>query len=414
MWQHLNVHPDGYVSFCCFSDYTDTMNFAKDIDESGKVTHVYNMNNGDKIKDVMNNSNHRAARIQMLNSEKPKACSRCFTEESKGLPSRRTYEVYHHFPDFTEERARSITDDTGYIENLQLSNPEVRLGTTCNVKCRTCDAGSSSLWQPEFLKLRDKVNFRLHNYNNMVTADKSRWAEDPEFWIDLLNYSDSIEECSINGGEPTLIKTHFKFLNELIDRNLTHIRLRYNINMTNMSEDIINIWKKFDNVEIACSIDDIGTRNEYIRYPTKWDTVMKNFMRLKQENFKLIITQTISFMNLSNVVEFYKLFAMEHNVRVIHNFVHYPAYLSPTNLPVELRDKYIADAAMYFRGEEHKGSADYKIDPNRANRFIALGGKPPDETLWKQAVNFTTSLDEIRNQHIGDYLPEFKGIIDVR
>ena len=409
MWQHLNSQPDGYVSFCCFSDYTNSMNSAKDFDANGKTTHVYNLNT-DKIYDIMNNDNHKAARVQMMNNERPAACSRCFTEEDRGLPSRRTFELTH-FPKFSINEASAITDATGHMSTISLGYPELRLGTTCNVKCRTCNAGSSSLWQPEFLKLRDKVNFKIHGFNNIVTSNQTAWAEDSAFWDDLLTYSDTMIECSINGGEPTLIKSHFKFLDTLIDKKLTHIKLRYNINATIMSEDIIDIWKKFDKVEVACSIDDLGIRNEYIRYPTNWDTAIQNFLRLKKENFELLITQTVSFMNLSNIVEFYKYFAMQHNVRVIHNFVHYPDYLSPVNLPLNLRDKYIADAVKYFQSDEHKNSDDYKIDPNRANRFIALGANPPDNSLWSKAVNFTIELDKIRNQSIEEYLPEFKGII---
>lgn len=409
MWQHLNSQPDGYVTFCCFSDYTNSMNLAKDFDADGNVSHIYNLST-DKIYDILNNDNHKAARVQMMNNERPTACSRCFNEEDQGLPSRRTYEIMH-FSNFSLDTAKEITDSTGHITDIKLAYPELRLGTTCNVKCRTCNAGSSSLWQPEFLKLRDKVNFKIHGYHNIVTAEKSKWADSPEFWDDLLTYSGSIEECSINGGEPTLIKSHFKFLNTLIEKKLTHIKLRYNINMTIMSEEIIDIWRKFDKVEIGCSIDDLGIRNEYIRYPTDWDTVMHNFLRLKEEKFELSITQTVSFMNLNTVVEFYKQFAMQHDVRVIHNFVHYPSYLSPTVLPIELRNKYLDKIIEYFHSDEHKTSNDYKIDPNRANRFIALKDKPFDSTLWSKAVDFTLRLDEIRSHSISDYLPEFKEII---
>jgi sulfatase maturation enzyme AslB (radical SAM superfamily) len=409
MWQHLNSQPDGHVTFCCFSDYTNSANLAKDFDSDGNVKHIYNLNT-DKIHDILNNDNHKMARTQMLNGDRPPACSRCFTEEDKGLPSRRTYELMH-FSDFTKHKAEEITDKNGYIDEIKLGYPELRLGTTCNVKCRTCNAGSSSLWQPEFIKLRDKVNFKIHGYHNIVTSDKSKWADNTEFWEDLLTYSDSIEECSINGGEPTLIKSHFKFLHTLIEKKLTHIKLRYNINMTIMSEEIIDIWKQFDKVEIGCSIDDIGVRNEYIRYPTDWDTVMRNFLRLREEKFELSITQTISFMNLSTVVDFYKYFAMGYGVRVIHNFVHYPSYLSPDVLPDDLKNKYINEIVDYFQGDEHKNSNDYKIDPNRANRFIALRNVPQDKSLWDNAINFTLRLDEIRNHNISDYLPEFKEII---
>jgi len=36
---------------------------------------------------------------------------------------------------------------------------------------------------------------------------------------------------------------------------------------------------------------------------------------------------------------------------------------------------------------------------------------PEDEKQWEQAKEYTRNLDEIRNQRIEDYLPEFKEII---
>ena len=54
-----------------------------------------------------------------------------------------------------------------------------------------------------------------------------------------------------------------------------------------MNEKVIDLWRQFDNVKVSCSIDDLGDRNFYIRYPSDWDTVIKNFKRLKEENFEL-------------------------------------------------------------------------------------------------------------------------------
>ena len=119
------------------------------------------------------------------------------------------------------------------------------------------------------------------------------------FWEDLLQHCDSVKTFYINGGEPTLIKQHFKFLDKLAEMGRTDVKLWYNINMTNMNQEIIDTWLKFDNVEIGMSIDDLGERNEFIRHPTKWDVVNENLDLLLQykDRFKMGITQTVSWMN---------------------------------------------------------------------------------------------------------------------
>ena len=116
-----------------------------------------------------------------------------------------------------------------------------------------------------------------------------------------MKHCDKVKTFYINGGEPTLIKQHFAFLEKLVELGKTDIKLWYNINMTNMNDKVIDLWRKFDNVKVSCSIDDLGDRNYYIRYPSDWDTVIKNFKRLKEENFELDVTQTVSWMNYSTL-----------------------------------------------------------------------------------------------------------------
>jgi MoaA/NifB/PqqE/SkfB family radical SAM enzyme len=168
--------------------------------------------------------------------------------------------------------AKSSIDSEGRMENVQFEFVELRLGNVCNVACRTCNPASSSKWRNDYDKLKAAVNFKINPYDDM---EGFRWPEREDFWEDLLKHCDGVKTFYINGGEPTLIKQHFKFLERLANLGRTDVKLWYNINMTNLNEDIIELWRKFDNVKISCSIDDLGDRNEYIRYPTKWDDVMR-------------------------------------------------------------------------------------------------------------------------------------------
>lgn len=383
LFQHLATHPHGGVTHCCIADHRKAISSSRDGDR------YYNLNR-DTVHDTMNSESYRAARLQVLDNKMPAACMRCYREEKRGVKSKRLVEI-ENYPEYTVEVAQSVTDSDGYMKDVQLDFVELRLGNVCNVACRTCNPASSSKWRNDYDKLQNSLTFKLTSYDTM---EGFRWPEREEFWEDLLQHCDRVKTFYINGGEPTLIKQHFKFLQRLADMGKTDIKLWYNINMTNMNEDIIDIWRQFKHVKVSCSIDDLGKRNEYIRYPTKWDDVMRNFLRLKEEDFELDVTQTVSWMNYSTLDEFWDLFYNKHGVWVHHNYVYDPDILSPSVLPKSIRDKIHEKFSKTF-------------DENRLQELTSLFNGPDQPSKWSQAIQYTRNLDKIRNQNIKDYLEEF-------
>jgi len=384
LFQHLATHPHGGVTHCCVADHRHALSSSRDGDR------FYNLNR-DTVHDTMNSESFRKARLEVLDDKKPKACLRCFAEEAKGIKSKRVEEI-RNYPEYTVDVAREDTDSTGYMKDVQLEFVELRLGNTCNVACRTCNPASSSKWRNDYDKLQNSTTFQLTDYNTM---EGFRWPEREGFWEDILQHCDHVKTFYINGGEPMLIKEHFAFLERLVELGKTDIKLWYNINMTLMNEKVIELWRKFDHVKISCSIDDLGDRNHYIRYPTKWNDVEKNFLRLKKENFEMDITQTVSWMNYSTLGDFYNFFTKKHGIYVYHNMVYDPAILSPAVLPKTMRDEIHKEFIKVF-------------DTKRAEDLISMFNTPDNESQWKNAIEYTNKLDEIREQHIGDYLPEFK------
>ena len=387
LFQHLATHPHGGVTHCCVADHRNALSSSRDGDR------FYNLNR-DTVHDTMNSESFKKARLEVLDDKKPKACLRCYAEEAKGMNSKRVEEI-KNYPEYTIDVAREVTDSTGYMKDVQLEFVELRLGNTCNVACRTCNPASSSKWRNDYDKLQNATTFQLTDYNTM---EGFRWPERTGFWEDLLQHCDKVKTFYINGGEPMLSKEHFAFLQRLVDMGKTDIKLWYNINMTLMNEKVIDLWRKFDHVKISCSIDDLGIRNEYIRHPTNWDTVMKNFLRLKEEDFEVDITQTVSFMNYSSLGDFYNFFYKEHGVWVHHNYVYDPDVLSPAVLPLAMRE----DIHKNFEGV---------FDEWKLKELKTMFGGPDKPRKWEQAKEYTRNLDDIRNQDIENFLPEFEDMI---
>ena len=387
LFQHLATHPHGGVTHCCIADHRQSLSSSRDGDR------FYNLNR-DTVHDTMNSDSYKKARLEVLDGKKPKACLRCYAEEAKGMNSKRVEEI-KNYPGYTIDVARKVTDSTGYMKDVQLEFVELRLGNTCNVACRTCNPASSSKWRNDYDALRKATTFQLTDYNTM---EGFRWPERDGFWEDLLQHCDRVKTFYINGGEPTLIKEHFRFLERLVELGKTDIKLWYNINMTNMNDKVIDLWKKFDHVKISCSIDDLGDRNHYIRYPTKWNDVEKNFLRLKSEGFEMDITQTVSWMNYSTLGDFYTAFNKKYGIFVHHNYVYDPDILSPAVLPKEMRD----EIHKRFEGV---------FDEWKLKELKTMFGGPDKPKKWEQAKEYTRNLDDIRNQDIENFLPEFEDMI---
>jgi MoaA/NifB/PqqE/SkfB family radical SAM enzyme len=346
------------------------------------------------IEEIMNGDSFNDVRLDMLNGKEPEMCKRCYREEEAGIWSKRAKEN-KTFSHFTIEEARDRTRKDGSLKDIDLEFIELRLGNICNVKCRTCNPWSSSKWITDYNKLRGK-------FTTLDLFDKEHnqfdWPEQDKFWDDLFENSKSAKVFYINGGEPTLIKEHFRFLQRMIDAGRTNVKLWYNINMTNMTPEIIDIWKQFDDVEVGFSIDDIGNRNEYIRHPTKWDKVNETVDMLLEhkDTMQFAVTQTVSWMNFYYLDEM-KEWANSKGIWVHHNFVTQPSWFSPDALPLEIRKEIIEKVTPAFPKDE---------DPGKILGIKQFGEKPTDLALLKKAMDYTHSLDKMRGESFEETFPE--------
>lgn len=145
--------------------------------------------------------------------------------------------------------------DRGIVDlTPELIRLDYWVGDTCNLQCVICGPENSSSWKKELglITIKRTVN---------------------PFWkdVDLTK----LQYVHLTGGEPLLSKEHLDFLNAIPDKS--KVRLDYNTNGTILpNQSILDLWAKFDLVQLNFSIDDIGKRFEYIRYPASWDQVISN------------------------------------------------------------------------------------------------------------------------------------------
>jgi len=408
-WMHLSTHPAGYVTLCCEANHAELKSASYDITDptiyDGQPS-FYNVK-FHKLNKVMNSDSFRASRLDILNGTIPGPCRGCFAKEDRGVESKRVRES-RNFPHFTEQYARSMTNQTGEID-AQLEFVELRLGNTCNLRCVTCNPLSSSQWRKDYLQLSEKFDFLRDRYQMM---DKDRfvtwptgftdsnvfemdWPESQQFWDDLLSRSDKLKVIYINGGEPTLIKKHWEFLNKLQSSGLAkNIELNYSINGTNLPLFAIDTWKKFKKVRMSVSVDALNEQNAYIRYPCDWESLVKNIAKIKTSgSVEISITQTISAFNYDSLDKFYKYFS-ESGIYIHYNFVCDPAYYSPKIIPTGYRMK------LHERYEK-------TLPSHLLSQLKAMY----NDAAWdlknlKKFKEVTVELDKIRGTNFEDTFPE--------
>ena len=334
-WQHLATHPHGGITLCCISDHTDGLNRARNYKDG--YDEFLDLNKKD-INEHMNSDYYKEVRLQMLNNKKPQACMRCYEEEDKGIKSKRQpeTEVFKHYsPDY----ASKLTKEDGSID-MDLRFVELRLGNVCNVRCRTCNPASSSKWLDDYKDIVQKADFVNKGYLGLNFPEDFKWAEDDNFYDDLYESAPNLELLYINGGEPTLIKQHWTYLQKLVDSGRSkNITLWYNINCTMLPPIALELWPEFKEARICLSIDDLEDRNAFIRTGTDWNAVLRTIEKLKQNENKLVlrITQTVSAYNYATLPEFFE-WANSIGIEVDMNFVYDPDYLSPAVIPAKARE----------------------------------------------------------------------------
>lgn len=383
-WMHLATHPIGTVTPCCVTDMTN--NVSTSVNEDGN--HLFLSK--DTLEDITNSKNFNEIRKQMLNGEFPSVCQRCYKYDDNGIESKRI-ESNNKFSEFIDGCFNNTNLD-GSLKDVNYNYVELRLGTVCNLKCVTCNPFSSNRWNQDIDAFKD-TEFEKDYFKCGI---KTEWYRDQSFYDELYSKCNNLKEIWINGGEPTLIKEHGYFLEKFIaDSSCKNIDLHYSINMTAVPDVFIEIWKKFRKIRIHLSIDDLGERNDYIRYGAKWNVILDSFNKILEykDKFNLEVCQTISAYNVYNIDNFKK-FTLDNDIIVAHNYVHSPSFQHISIIPDEMKIE-ILNNIIYMRDDE--------IERLKMELYRPVGGNE-----FKKFLNFVNILDLSRNVKITDYLFEWR------
>lgn len=402
-WLHSFVNVDGSYQVCCLSEEFNN----KIIDSDGNP---YNLSNRPSLEDVMNSDFMKNLRLKMINGEWDLLCSRCHETETMGGTSRRNLENLQYKDQIQELINETKTD--GKIK-FKFKLIDYRLGNLCNLQCRMCNPFSSNQW----IKSWNTVKPKLEQITDeeLKRLEFSDWTEGDALLEEFTQKIEDTNQIHFAGGEPFINNKMIKMLEICCEKGLAHkITLSYNTNVTQLPKRLMELWKEFKAIKLLCSIDGHKAVNEYIRFPSNWSHIDKNFMFL-DENFhalkiqEIILSTTVQIYNILELRDLYKYLSKFKNITPALNLINlnYPSYMSTKVLSVEAKS--LAEIRLVEIAEDLKKSLvnekdNYLID--NIYQSIEFMKSEDFSSMSLSFIKVNKDIDNLKKLSLEKSLPE--------
>lgn len=371
-WTNLDIDPQGKLSPCCKFSHKK-YNYQQ---QNIITTDLHDYTNSDLLYEI---------KKDFLQDRWPVGCDRCKIEEKNNIESKRQLD-YKRWKDHYQNYN---LDKDGYL-TIDLS-----FGNTCNLKCITCSSTASSKWYKEHKLIYKTDNKPNHFY-------KENFVED------LINQAPNLTHFDFGGGEPLLsgVNQQKQLLEHYIKTgNSKNISLHYTTNATNFPDaEWWNLWQYYKEVDIQLSLDGIGERYEYIRFPGNWNQVVGNIQKYVE---KKQTTQTTQIqLSASHTLSAYNIFYLEElYIWLIQNGlpkpwvgrVHDPEFMRPSVWPMDVKQKIVE-----------------KLDSSRVSdvrNWASLLYNNDDSKNFEMFLLRTQQHDEYRNLSFNSTFPEIAEIL---
>jgi MoaA/NifB/PqqE/SkfB family radical SAM enzyme len=414
-WKQLHVTPTGVIKPCCIFD--GGLKSAE-----GKVLRI-----GDAdIQDIWNSTELTSLRLQMLNGDMIPDCKKCYEEERVSGTSDRV-RAMDHSPSFL-----AVVEDsssTGQVKELPpLLN--LKFGNLCNLKCRMCQPLDSSAVDAEFSAIaQTSPNFRSfdntnafdYNYSEVPVQLAGRWTEDKRARDNLLCLIEKCTQISLAGGETTFSDDALFLLQKSIDNGRAkQIKVIMSSNLTRITDQLLEIMSQFKKFDVAASIDGVGPVNDYIRYPSKWQTVKANLEKLcaAPANILPVLAPTVQIYNILDVPNILQICEdiaspkWKTSTPVHLTILFDPQHLSIRHLPKNVKMEALRrleefeKKSRYLRSNSYYASQFNLLKRTLSEDILPSTDGPSSSDYMAYFAQYTNDLDSHRHQRLEDFIPE--------
>jgi len=253
-WNNFYIDPAGSVRTCSI----------------GK-TELGNINTN-TFDEILKSKESVKIRQAMIDGYLPDQCIDCINLEKN---NKNAFSARMHYKK-TITDTNNLSDYDKAEGEFTITGFDIRQTNTCQNACVYCSPLLSSKFASEMNKFP-----RITSEENLNSLS--------EFIINnLLN----LKEIYFAGGEPLIIKSNLRILEELYKCNPS-CKVRINSNIMDINNSIYTQSLKFKNLQYTISVDSMTDQYEYIRWPSKWQRFLTNLDRVMSDvpryNFNMVL-----------------------------------------------------------------------------------------------------------------------------
>lgn len=270
-----------------------------------------------------------------------------------------------------------------------------------------CNPWSSSMWVKDWNKIVDTAELAPNEPLSTEDLDwmgkLGEWPDKEQTGVNFVEIAHSIEEIYLTGGEPTLALSQYKLFDYCIENDLaSNIRLKYNTNLTNVPQKMLDYWKHFKRVQLNASIDAVGDRDRYIRYPSTWEKIEENFDKLNGlPNVAIQIHCTVQVLNVCAMDELFDWIKSKgiQDDQIYLNILNHPECMNIRSLPIALKN--LAQLRL----------AEYRHIPKVEDVIKYMWAEDWHEKRWQEFVDYNNKADELQKGNLLEICSEFDGFV---
>tara|TARA_R110000796_G_scaffold46462_8_gene112205 strand:- start:770 stop:2212 length:1443 start_codon:yes stop_codon:yes gene_type:complete len=321
---------------------------------------------------------------KMLAGEQHQTCSNCYDlEKQKAVSKRMTASAY-----WSQRLNIKNLDDL-----LTQASPkyfDLRLSNKCNAMCRSCN--------PDDSNLIDKEYHTLGFINKRVGTTSTKFITTEQIH--------SASRLYFAGGEPLIHEDFLLTLEELKNENKLDSDIIVNTNASVVPQRMLDAAKDFTNLTFVISTDGIEDQLTYIRWPIKWNKFVENIKVLNQlAKNRLHFNVVISIYNIARCYETFKWITDTYPTATIEFTVLVKPYLQQA--------KFFPNKPMALENLQKIKTLDlYDTDKVLKSKVDMLTQQMLDSTVDVDALRkffeFNDALDNSRNAHLKDFIPELE------
>ncbi len=401
-----STYNGGRYRLCCMAKEPKDLVNQEELGINGTWNHDY-------VKDV---------RRRMTAGEKLPECVECHHLERNGIMSSRQWE---------NKVWADVIDDIvadASANNWEVDQPlqfDFRLGNLCNLQCQMCNKEASHLVSVERAAMIKRGLGADHpDWEGQIANKKEALLQPGIDWADFKAMLPYARKIKLIGGEPTVAQDMFKLLDIATESgHAEHIELSFYTNITNMQDKWLDQLAKFEKVIVNCSLEGMGDMNDYMRPPSKWASVWKNFDKLVQfadtkpgKRIKVRVTTVNQLTNALHIVPFWKFmhdYQMTSNrgIGMSTNQLVEPAYYSMAHAPEWLKEQQREQILEFLKSIGNSPHFEQYEEPLMEVVNFSLDSEHKyDANIMQQYVKVTENYDRFRGHLVTKVSPEFERI----